>query len=181
MLIKLIYITMKNILLLIVALCMCYPVFSQEVEKVKPDVKNEIKVNLLMTLLSFPDISYERVWGNNFGLGLSVGFPIESNETNLRVLPYTRFYFGDSPVKSFFIEASLAFEGYKKDYYSYDSYGSYASSKSQNDLDFGLGVSFGYKYVNSKGLIGELFLGLGRTFDRDNIYPRVGISLGKQF
>ena len=164
---------MKKVGFIIIALCLCNAVFSQETA----DAKNEIKVNLFMTVLSFPDISYERVWGNNFGLGLSIGFPLESNNTNFRILPYTRFYFGESLTKSFFIEANAAFESYKE--YNYSSY----MLKTQNDLSFGLGVSFGYKYVNLKGLIGELFLGLGRTFDSENtrIYPRVGISLGKQF
>lgn len=161
---------MKKVGFIIIVLCLCHAVFSQETA----DVKNEIKVNLFMTVLSFPDISYERVWENNFGLGLSIGFPLESNNTNFRLLPYTRFYFGESLTKSFFIEANAAFESYKKHSYM---------SKTQNDLSFGLGVSFGYKYVNLKGLIGELFLGFGRTFDSENtkIYPRVGISLGKQF
>jgi len=172
---------MKKIGILIIALCMCHPVFSQESEKEIPEARNEIKVNLLMTLFSFPDISFERIWANNLGLGLSVGFPIESINTNFRILPYLRFYFGENETKSFFIDANLAFEGYKKySYYFYSSYGDYRS-ETKNELDFGLGVAFGYKYVNSKGLIGELFLGLGRTFDRNQIYPRVGIAIGKQF
>jgi len=158
-------------------------VFSQELEKAKIDAKNEIKLNLLMSVLSFPDISFERIWGNNVGLGLSVGFPLESNDTHYRILPYGRFYFGESSTKSFFIEANIAVEGYKKDTYDsfYDDNGYNVSSKAENTTGFGLGVAYGYRYVNRNGLVGELYFGLGRDFDRENAYPRVGISIGKQF
>jgi len=170
---------MKKTLCTITALCLFFTLFSQETVKVKPVEKNEIKLNLLMTLMSFPEISYEHVWGSNIGLGASVGFPVENNSTSFQILPYTRFYFGENATKSFFIEASLAFQSYKN--YNYDNYSYNYSSTYHNDFDFGLGVSFGYKYVNSSGLIGELFFGLGRTFDRDDVYTRIGISIGKQF
>ena len=169
---------MKKVLFIVVALSMCQAVFSQEAEKIKTKATNEIKLNLLMTVLSFPEITYERVWGNNIGLGLSVGFPIESTATNFQILPYCRFYFGESAIKSFFIEGNIGIVGY--DRYKAGYY--YSSSDVQNTADVGLGVAFGYKYVNNKGLVGELFLGLGRTFgDYNYIYPRIGISIGKQF
>ena len=174
---------MKKVFLIITTLCVCFSIFSQETVKVTPEARNEIKLNLLMTLLSFPDISYERVWGNNIGVGLSAGFPIEDSDINFRLLPYCRFYFGESLVKSFFIEANIGIQGYKKytsESYSYSDYYSYGSN-TKNSVDVGLGVAFGYKYVNSYGLIGELFLGIGRTFDDQAAYPRIGISLGKQF
>jgi len=172
---------MKKVFLVITMFCICFSMFSQETEKVKTDVKNEIKLNLLMTLFSFPDISYERVWGNNIGVGLSAGFPIENSDVNFLIIPYCRFYFGESLVKSFFIEANLGIQGYKK--YTSEYYGDYYSYnlKTTNTTDLGLGVAFGYKYINSYGLIGELFLGIGRTFDDQEFYPRVGISIGKQF
>ena len=169
---------MKKVLFIVAALSMCQAVFSQETEKVKTKATNEIKLNLLMTVLSFPEITYERIWGDNVGLGLSVGFPIESSDTNFRILPYGRFYFGESSTKSFFIEANTAIIGHEKYYYDYDYY----NSKTQNTTDFGLGVAFGYKYINSKGLVGELHLGIGRAFGSyDQMYPRLGISIGKQF
>ena len=179
---------MKKVFLIITMFCVCFSLFSQETEKVKTEAKNEIKLNLLMTLLSFPDISYERIWGNNIGVGLSAGFPLENFDTNFRLIPYCRFYFGESPVKSFFIEANVGIQGYKKytytpEYYgyggSYEYYGH--NSQAENSTNVGLGVAFGYKYINSYGLIGELFLGIGRTFDDYGAYPRVGISIGKQF
>jgi hypothetical protein len=166
----------KKVLLFLVVSGMCLPVFSQETENVKSEQKNEIKINLLMTLFSFPDISYERIMSNSIGLGISAGFPLEHNDTKYRFIPYCRFYFGESAVKSFFIEANAAISGQKEYYYNNYTYTSY----SNNIVDFGLGVSFGYKYVNSSGFIGELFLGVGRSVE-DRFYPRVGISLGKLF
>jgi len=170
---------MKKVWLTIALFCVCFSMFSQETEKIKSEAKNEIKVNLLMTLFSFPDISYERILGNSFGFGLSAGIPIENDfDTKYRILPYSRFYFGESLIKSFFIEANIGIEGYKK--YSYSWSENYSHSETKNALDLGIGVAVGYKYVNSKDFIGELFLGVGRT-SNDRAYPRVGISIGKQF
>jgi len=160
--------------------CVCFSLFSQETEKIKTEARNEIKVNLLMTLLSFPDISYERVLGNSFGLGLSVGIPIESGyNAKYRILPYSRFYFGESLIKSFFIEANIGIEGRKIDSASWID-GNYIFSKTTNAAEVGIGVAVGYKYINRNNFIGEVFLGVGRTFD-DGYYPRIGVSIGKQF
>jgi hypothetical protein len=168
---------MKKTLFILLALYIsCHTVFSQ----VKEKATNEIKVNLLMTLFSFPDISYERVWGNNVGAGISLGFPLESSDTKFRILPYGRFYFGESLMKSFFIEGNMAIEGHKEYQLAYTSSSYYTSTTTNTNI--GLGVAFGYKYINRKGLLGEIFLGLGRTFnDNYNFYPRCGISIGKVF
>ena len=166
---------MKNVLFTIVALCMCTLVFSQETKTVKTKATNEIKVNLLMTVLSFPEISYERVWGNNTGLGLSAGVPLENNDLKFQIMPYGRFYFGESAIKSFFIEGNMAIRERDEYYYDFSSY----NSKTRNKTDFGLGVAFGYKYVNSKNFLGELFFGIGRTLGSySQTYPCIGISIG---
>ena len=172
---------MKRILFIVIALCMCFAAFSQETEKVKSEATNEVKLNLLMSVLSFPEISYERVWTNNFGVGLSAAVAFDS-DNNFQITPFGRFYFGGNPDKAFFIEMNAAFAGYKK--YVYDDYYFYSSylPTKKNTLDFGMGFATGYKYVNSKGFVGELYLGLGRIFDNnERFYPRVGISVGKQF
>jgi hypothetical protein len=172
---------MKKILLLCgIAFFICHSAFSQEREKVETEATNEIKVNLLTTLLSFPEISYERIWGNNIGVGISAGVALGNTfESNMkyRILPYGRFYFGETSVKSFFVEGSMAITGYK-DYY-YNGFSSDYSSKT--NANFGLGVSIGYKYTNRKGFIGELLLGVGRTFNNNGVFGRFGIVVGKQF
>jgi hypothetical protein len=170
---------MKKALLIAVALCMCHTVFSQEMGRIKLEATSEIKLNLAMLLGSLPEISYERIWANNFGLGASlrVGFS-DDYDTKYQVTPYCRFYFGESSFKSFFIEGNMAVIGYKKsgiDYYS-NSY----TSQVGNAVDVGVGLAVGYRYVNRRGLVGEVFLGLGRTTD-DRVYSRCGISMGKLF
>ena len=167
---------MKKVLFIVLACGLYLSVFSQETEKLKPDGKNEIKINLLMSLLSYPDISYERNMSHSIGLGLSAGIPLVDNDTKYHIMPYCRFYFGESWIKSFFIETNVAILGVKK--YYYDSNYTYLNAKIK--VDCGLGVAYGYKYVNRSGFIGELFLGLGRSLE-NNYYPRIGISLGKQF
>jgi len=166
---------MKKGLLFLVLLSLCFSAFSQEIEKAKSNGRNEIKLNLLMTLFGFPDIDYERIMSNSIGLGLSAAFPLEKSDTEYRIMPYCRLYFGESWIKSFFIEANVAILRCRE----YDN-NSYPSYKTRNVSDIGLGVAFGYKYVNRNGYIGELFLGLGRTLE-DRYYPRCGISVGKQF
>ena len=168
---------MKKGLLFLVLLSLCFSAFSQEIEKAQSNGRNEIKLNLLMTLFSFPDINYERIMSNSIGLGLSAAFPLEKNDTEYRIMPYCRLYFGESWIKSFFIEANVAVLGCRE-YYNYSSYNQ--SYKTRTVSDIGLGLAFGYKYVNRNGYIGELFLGLGRTLE-DRYYPRCGISVGKQF
>jgi len=158
--------------------------FSQE--KAKEEAKNEIRLNLLSSICSFPEISYERTWGNSFGAGLSAGFSLTDDDIwgmKYEILPYGRFYFGRNPSKLFFIEGHFAIVGQESyDYYDYQySNGVYISSSPKTTPFFGLGVAIGYKFMNKYGFTGELLLGIGRTFANDNSYPRVGISIGKSF
>jgi hypothetical protein len=92
-------------------------------------------------------------------------------------MPYSWFYFGHATANYFFIELNAAMVSFKND----DDYG-YMSGTSQRrqTLDLGLGFAIGYKYIQEKGIIGEIYFGLGRTMG-DGIYPRMGISIGKQF
>ena len=165
---------MKKGLFIAVALCMCcHVVFSQETEKVKTEPVNEIKFNLLTCLALYPEISYERSLTEDFGLGLAIAVSLYDDiiPYSFQMTPYFRFYFVNNPVKAFFIEMNAALVS-SKDYY-YDG-------ANQNVADFGLGLALGYKVFNRKGLIGEFYLGLGRTFG-DRAYPRLGVSIGKQF
>jgi hypothetical protein len=164
---------MKKALIIAVALCICFSVFSQENEKAES--QNELKFNLFMTVISFPEITYERILSSSIGIGVTAGFPIEKRDTKYQITPFCRFYFSESTIKSFFIEANAAILGVKE-YYFYSDY----KTGTNNSTDFGLGFAFGYKYINKSGFIGELSLGLGRTFE-NRFYPRVGVSIGKSF
>jgi len=84
----------KRVLFIIVGLCICSPCFSQ----LSQTERNEVKVNVAMTLIKYPEISYERFLGNRLGAGLSVGIPLKRNDWDMRflILPYGRFYFWES-------------------------------------------------------------------------------------
>jgi len=173
---------MKNFLLIVLALGMCHTGFAQRMVFIRPDATNEIKLNLATTLFALPEISYERVWRNNFGLGIAGRVTLSGDyDTRYLFMPYCRFYFGESPIKSFFVEANLGIMGYKKvEYYSTPDYDVFNKINSKIVGDFGVGLALGYKYINRRGLIGEVFVGIGRTTN-DRVYSRCGISMGKVF
>ena len=175
---------MKRVGLVIMVLCMCHMVFSQETVTEKPEARNEIKVNLLMTVaFKSPEINYEHIFSNNLGLGIAAAVALDNDnafDLNYLFTPYCRFYFGSKPAKGFFIEGNMAFVGFKDEYYTY--YSSYYESR--NDFGFGLGFAIGGKFINSNGFIGEFFGGLGSNIGSDSnsqFYPRIGVSIGKQF
>ena len=169
---------MKKVLLITVALCMCRIAFSQETESVKAPSSNEIKLNLLMAVALYPEITYERNFAHDFGFGLSAAVSLDGGyEEIYQLTPFFRFYFSSKPSCGFFIETNMALVGRKVEYYDYDPYYIPYNSKKKSVADFGLGFAVGYKYFNSRHLVGETYLGLGRTFD-SNVYPRIGIVLG---
>ena len=183
---------MKKGFFLTIAFLMCFPVFSQESEKANKKSTNEIKWNLFMTFQKFPEISYEKVWENNFSAGLTAGFLYKGDEglyrftpsrLNFLFAPYGRYNFGKNPKKTFFIEASISLMGVKiTEYYSNPSEDEY-NWKYRTSPVFGLGIAAGYKFIIRHGFIGEFFIGYGTSVDKSYSYnyPRMGISIGKQF
>jgi hypothetical protein len=170
---------MKKALFIVLAFCICPAVFSQETETVKAAPVNEVKLNIGMFLALYPEISYERSIGEDLGFGVSAAVSLDDDSENtFQITPYFRFYFGNQPVRSFFIEANMGLVGFREYEYDYSSYYSYASEKTV--VDFGLGLALGYKYINRNGFTGEIYAGVGRTFE-DRVYPRLGINIGKQF
>ena len=165
---------------MLVALCICHAIFSQETKDGKTEAKNEVKLNLLMTVLKIPEISYERILSNNLGLGLSAGFSFDNDalDINYQIIPYGRFYFGRKHGSGFFIEANAALVGFKEEYYVNYTY----EYRTRDVTGFGVGFAIGGKFINNNDFIGEFFLGCGNTFSKnDYIYPRIGVSIGKQF
>jgi hypothetical protein len=177
---------MKKILCVIAMLCIFHVAFSQETESIKQETENtkivsanELRLNLLTTIFLFPEITYELCFDNDFGIGLSAALSLNKtvvgeNEYLFQITPFFRFYFGSKPSSGFFIETNMALIGFE-----YANYSSYERQK-RTVTDFGLGFSMGYKYFNTRNLIGELYLGLGRTIE-SYAYPRIGISLGVRF
>lgn len=173
---------MKKALLLAFLLC-SFITYSQ-VER-----KNEIKANLPYFIAGIPEISYERILDQNSGVGISLAVQIdESWEVPFIITPYYRMYFGGEKTKTkatgFFIEADAVVA--KQLVSNYDSSYSYVVSDSYS-TNFGFGAAVGVKLLNKNGYIGEVFGGISRVFGVDanttvtEIFPRVGINIGKRF
>jgi hypothetical protein len=134
---------------------------------------NEIKVNAAYLLAGVAEITYEGILGDDSAIGVSVAFALDNAiDYRFGAIPYYRWYFGDKRAAGFFVEGNAAF---------------FSERNFESDTEFGagLGLAVGGKFINSKGWIAELFLGLGRNLVNDNdiseAYPRVGILVGKRF
>ncbi|KQC01156.1 hypothetical protein AQF98_10865 [Pedobacter sp. Hv1] len=150
---------------------------------------NEIKINLLMTVIGIPEITYERLIGDNMGLGISGSVALEDNvDYRFAVTPHYRLYFGTKKANGFFIEGNMALIGTRENIYfvsesSYYSGGFYGRS-GKTHTNFGLGAAAGAKFLTRNGFLGEAYLGVGRIMgERRYIreYPRIGITIGKRF
>lgn len=156
--------------------------------------KQEIKFNLAMAVAGIPELTYEYFLEDNSSVGLSLGVGLEQPEDlALRFLatPYYRIFFGKKQNAGFFIEANAAVVTYRDKYlnysYYYDIDNNYQEQITQVDektTNFGLGAAVGFKLLTRNNYVGEIFTGLGRLFGDSNdfeVYPRLGISLGKRF
>lgn len=142
--------------------------------------KNEIRLALSSLLYLYPEIDYERILSSNDqGVGISIAFPLSDFDTQFRLVPYYRFYFQKESTSKFFIEANAALLVIRNDWYDYSDTHGYSYSYRVNA---GLGCATGYKYVNQRnGIVGEVYIGMGRALGSSYLYPRIGISLGKKF
>lgn len=150
---------------------------------------NELRVNLLMSIIGLPELTYERYIADNMGVGLSVAVSLDKMEnmsTRSIILPYYRLYFGSKKASGFFIEGNMAVVGQKEwtyDYYN-DNGNFYQNGPYiRSTTNFGFGAAAGVKLLARNGFVGEVYLGLGRLFGESIAegYPRVAISLGKRF
>jgi len=147
---------------------------------------NEIKINLLMSILGLPEINYERIIEDNMSVGLAAFVGVNNNDLdyNFGFIPNYRLYFGGKKASGFFIEGNMALvsvKDYSRYYYSDNGYGSF---NKENKLNFGLGAAAGAKFLTKNGFLGEVYLGLGRFLGQNRsveAYPRIGITLGKRF
>ena len=173
---------MKKFIIFFVVLLISISAFSQQrtrsfmgwhLAKDAPDKLNEVKLNLSTTIWGlFPEVSYERILGEDFSLGASAGINLNSDNypLNFAFTPYARWFFGGSSTNlqkygaGFFIEANGSL-----------------FSNDESDFGAGLGLALGWKYLSRNNWVGELYLGGGRDFANDGAYPRMGISIGKRF
>ncbi len=144
--------------------------------------RNEIRANLLMSVIGLLTFDYEYFVEDNFGIGLTGSYSmLEKNDSYLRglLLPYGRLYFSNGLNDGFFIEGNTGLViSNRRNYEGYSE-----PSVIDNDYNFGIGVGVGYKILTRNNWVGELQLGVGRIFGENNleVYPRVGVSIGKRF
>lgn len=157
--------------------------------------KQEIKLNLAMAIAGVPEITYEYFLEDNSSVGLSMGVGLDKPEDlSLRfiVTPYYRLFFGKKNNAGFFIEANAAVASYRDVYtyvdYIFDENGNYQFVESEvfdeKSTNFGMGAAVGFKLLTRNNYVGELYAGVGRLFGDSNdieVYPRVGVSIGKRF
>ena len=150
---------------------------------------NELRINLLMSIIGLPELNYERFFADNMGVGLAVSASIDKVEnmsTRSIILPYYRLYFGTKKASGFFIEGNMAVVGQKQYVYNIDyiNGGLYQSrTDTYSTTNFGFGCAIGIKLLTRSDFTGEAYLGAGRLFGEsiDKAYPRVGVCIGKRF
>ncbi|NDA63270.1 MAG: hypothetical protein EBX50_14700 [Chitinophagia bacterium] len=156
-------------------------------KKINIPVKNELRLNMLSSMLGLLDLNYERFLSDNSGLGISTIISLENKENaSIRsmAVPYFRVYFGNGYASGAFIEANAAVAREAYPFYSYMFPGMGLTDRTyQYQTNFGLGTSIGYKMVGRNGIVGEFSLGLGRFFGNSysEFYPRLGICIGKRW
>lgn len=151
---------------------------------------NEIKLNLLNTVLGLAELDYERLIADNQGIGLAVAVSVTDKrvyDENYKYIisPYYRVYFGKQKANGFFVEANASVISVDQERYMYNP-GNYTVTRLEDKTytNFGLGVAVGFKFLTRNGILGELLLGGGRVMGKETFsggYPRLGVSLGKRF
>ncbi len=154
--------------------------------KVGVGKRNELKLNLLNSVLGFPEITYERILTNEASVGLSLAVSLgESNNVfidnyKFMATPYYRMFFGKK-TNGFFIEGNATLINAN---YFYTVYTSNSSWRVDNkEVSFGLGAALGLKFATKNNYIGEILGGAGRFLGDTyrEVYPRIGITIGKRF
>ncbi|WP_343532217.1 hypothetical protein [Pedobacter sp.] len=190
----------KNLLALLLFFLACTS-FAQEIKGNNTDSvknidksikKNEIKLNLLNSILGFPEINYERILTEESSVGLSVAFSLGERANifldnyKFMAVPYYRMFFGKN-TSGFFIEGNAAVVT-SDIYLSKTTYNSNTGIYTyerivNNETNIGLGAAVGLKFITKSNYIGEILGGAGRFFGDayHKVYPRIGVSLGKRF
>jgi len=165
---------MKAYLLIIILFCSVLGI-SQEVTQGGTQGNNEFKINVGYAIAGLPEMTYEYIIDEGGAVGLSLAFSIDENiDFDFIAVPYYRLYFGKKRAAGFFIEANAGIFSDEND-----------NNPGQNAIGFGPGLAVGGKFLTKSGWVAELVFGGGRNFVNQSVisdvYPRLGISLGKRF
>ncbi|MEN8929335.1 MAG: hypothetical protein ABF242_11125 [Flavobacteriales bacterium] len=172
-------------LLLILLIGIYSSAISQSEEVVKVQY-NELKINIGMFVLGTPDITYERIFTDEYSAGISLAIGLLGDDNfgiNYAITPHFRLFFGKKRARGFFMEANASvFEERTQNYdYWIRDYGT------TNYTNIGLGLAAGYKVISESNWVGEIYLGGGRNLMHNTnkatmeYYPRLGFVVGRRF
>ncbi len=167
---------------------------QKDAEAIGQGGNNELKINLLFSVIGMPELSYERLLADNMGIGASIFVGLD-NEVQYKFgfTPHYRVYFGSKKANGFFIEGNASITTIRDDYtyYDYSAYtsmpsGFYPINRETNETHFGLGAAAGAKFLTRNGFLGEAYIGASRLLSQKghyagDAYPRIGITIGKRF
>ncbi len=148
--------------------------------------KNEIKLNAAFLIAGAFEVSYERIIDDESAFGTSLFLNANDDISNKFMLtPYYRYYFGRKPAAGFFAEGFGSINTYENKIYNYLSSLSY-DYRTEKTTDFALGFGLGGKWITKKGVVFEIYSGVGRNLiNSDNsdfqIIGRGAISVGYRF
>ena len=179
---------MKNYLILLLL------IFGLMTSNAQELTDKEYRLNVF-ELISGPalGLSYEKYWNSqsSYGVYTFINLNEESaRDEQFEIAPYVRFYFKETEYlygKSLFLELFSSFvSGETYNSYYYDDY-SYSSSYEDNKFNrLALGAMVGKKWVNKNNVTFETAIGVGRYLSGrvgsgNSAYPRLHVSIGKQF
>jgi len=175
----------KKITLLVLLLVLGLQIGIQASENKEYELskRHEIKLDVAYLLFAVVKAEYEFILTPWSSTGV-VGF-IDLNSGDrvfkAQALGLYRLYFGKKPNTGLFLESNLGVTTgtYKEYSWTWDE---------RQKIDytaFGVGLALGWKhYIPQSGIVLDIFGGLGRfwgDYENPEIYPRVGICIGKRF
>lgn len=189
---------MKRITLMLGLLLITGGLYAQTDEPIY-EGKNELRLNMLNTLLGSIEPQYERLFNDNSSLNLMLGIGYQVKESPyshyISFSPAYRQYFGKKPGAGFFLEANFRTSNDFWEEYIYPDYDfdkvyppDYSFEPIINEytgFNLGIGFGVGIKFITHTNLVGTLKGGLGRFITGnhgfDDYYPNVEVSIGKRF
>lgn len=169
--------------LIILALCLIgLNLYSQEKE-----AKHELKINLLTTLLTIPEIGYDYILNDESSIGIDILFTWNKNmgpDLYFALTPHYRYFFGKKRAAGFFLEGWSSLRANPKEYNGWAYSQGQTYEENDSDLDVAIGISIGAKFLTKKDFVFEVFGGGGPNLirpDYNSFALRFGITFGKRF
>jgi hypothetical protein len=169
---------MKQLLWYVVFFFFGLSIFAQETEEKN---HHEIKWNALYAAVGAISLEYEYIFDDNMSVGALTFLSLASSENSeIRSMGglFFRTYIGKKRANGFFIDVNSVIAHIKKE-----------TTYQYSDNHFGLGLALGGKFLLKNNFTIEGFFGGGllNNSKSDNVigfpdvYPRLGVSIGKRF